>query len=92
MTGILERHVNAVFNCCPGTIKSDLSVVGNTITIVETETDPQCKCICDYDLSSVGLHLNTEHILIFCNNKGEYLRFTIKYKSSLRVGYCQKIQ
>jgi hypothetical protein len=79
------KHVNAVFNCCPGTIKSDLSVVGNTITIVETETDPQCKCICDYDLEyTLGpLSSNTEYILIFCNNKGEYLRFSIKYKSFL---------
>jgi hypothetical protein len=79
------KHVNAVFNCCPGTIKSDLYVEGNNITIVETETDPQCKCICDYDLEyNVGpLSSNEEYTLIFCNNKGEFLRFTIKYKSSL---------
>lgn len=79
------KHVNAVFNCCPGTIKSDISVEGNNITIVENETDPQCKCICDYDLEyTLGpLSSNTEYTLIFCNDKGEFLRFAIKYKSSL---------
>jgi hypothetical protein len=79
------KHVNAVFNCCPGRIKADVSVEGNIFNIVESETDPQCKCICDYDLEyTLGpLSSNTEYTLIFCNDKGEFLRFAIKYKSSL---------
>ncbi len=80
------KHVNAVFNCCPGTIEATVTMQGNEITIVETETDPQCKCICDYDLEySVGpLSSNTEYTLIFCRDNDEYLRFTIKNKSSLK--------
>ncbi|NLX40596.1 MAG: hypothetical protein GXY75_01705 [Bacteroidales bacterium] len=79
------KHVNAVFNCCPGTIKSDVSVEGNNITIVESETDPQCKCICDYDLvSKLGpLSSNEEYTLIFYRDNREFVRFTIKYNSSL---------
>ncbi len=79
------KHVNAVFNCCPGTITSDVYVEGNNITIVESETDPQCKCICDYDLvSKLGpLSYNKEYTLIFCRDNREFVRFTIKYTSSL---------
>ncbi len=79
------KHVNAVFNCCPGTIKSDVYVEGNNITIVESETDPQCKCICDYDLAfNLGpLSNNKEYTLIFCRDNREFLRFTIVYNSSL---------
>lgn len=79
------RHVNAVFNCCPGRIKADVSVEGNTISIVESETDPQCKCICDYDLDfNLGpLSNNKDYTLIFSRYKRELVRFTIKYSPSL---------
>jgi hypothetical protein len=60
-------------------------VEGNNITIVESETDPQCKCICDYDLvSKLGpLSSNEEYTLIFCRDNREFARFTIEYNSSL---------
>lgn len=79
------KHVNAVFNCCPGRIKADVSVEGNTISIVESETDPQCKCICDYDLAfNLGpLSNNKDYTLIFSRYKRELVRFTIKYSPSL---------
>lgn len=79
------KHVNAVFNCCPGRIKADISVEGNVFNIVESETDPQCNCICDYDLVfKIGpLSSNEEYTLIFCRDNREFLRFAIKYKSSL---------
>ena len=79
------KHVNAVFNCCPGRIKADVSVEGNIFNIVESETDPQCKCICDYDIVfKIGpFSNNKEYTLIFSRYKRELVRFTIKYKSSL---------
>jgi len=79
------KHVNAVFNCCPGTIKADVSMEGNIINVVETETNPQCKCICGYDLVfKIGpLSNNKEYTLIFSNNKHEFVKFTIEYNSSL---------
>jgi hypothetical protein len=44
-------HNNVVFNCCPGELKADISVVGNDITISEWSTENFCRCLCNYDLS-----------------------------------------
>jgi hypothetical protein len=44
------KHINAAFNCCPGQIAADISVVNDTITIVEREEQSMCDCSCLYDL------------------------------------------
>ena len=60
------KHVNALFNCCPDTIKADVNMENNIVTIVESETNPICDCICDYDLEyTLGpLTSGKEYILI----------------------------
>ena len=45
------NHQNAIFNCCPGELRADISVDGLLITVSEYDTEQQCKCICPYDLS-----------------------------------------
>jgi hypothetical protein len=45
------KHVNAGFNCCPGTISADLDIFGGTVRITETESSSLCDCSCLYDLS-----------------------------------------
>ncbi len=45
------KHVNAGFNCCPGTISADIDVFGSTIRIEEKESSSLCDCSCLYDLS-----------------------------------------
>jgi hypothetical protein len=43
-------HNNALFNCCPGKIFAECHIVGDTINIVENETENSCDCVCPYDL------------------------------------------
>lgn len=44
-------HINAGFNCCPGVIKADITIENDTIAIVEKESDPNCRCLCLFDIS-----------------------------------------
>lgn len=46
-------HVNAAFNCCPEKIAADVSVKDGVIRIVESETGPNCRCNCLFDLYMV---------------------------------------
>jgi hypothetical protein len=44
------KHVNAGFNCCPGTITADIRVEGGAIRIKESESSSLCDCNCLYDV------------------------------------------
>jgi len=44
------KHVNAGFNCCPGTVSADIQVEGGAIRIRESESSSLCDCSCLYDL------------------------------------------
>jgi hypothetical protein len=44
------KHVNAGFNCCPGTVSADIRVSGGEIRIKEKESSSLCDCSCLYDL------------------------------------------
>ena len=50
-------HVNSAFNCCPKEILVNASVSGDTIVIVERESEGLCDCICLYDLDIEVLNL-----------------------------------
>lgn len=79
------KHVNAIFNCCPDTITVTTSMQGSNISIVESELAPKCDCICNYDLVyKLGPLSNQNYTLIFNRYDQEFLRFTIKYNSSLK--------
>jgi hypothetical protein len=45
------KHVNAAFNCCPGTLTADVTINNDTVRIVERESSAQCLCLCLYDLT-----------------------------------------
>jgi hypothetical protein len=79
------KHVNAVFNCCPDTIKADVSMEGNIITVDESEANPICDCICDYDLEyRLGpLAPNKEYILIFSRGAYVFAKLIINYTPTL---------
>ncbi len=79
------KHINALFNCCPDTIQADVSMKDNIITIVESEVNPICDCICDYDLEyTVGpLTSNKEYILIFSRGAYVFSKLMITYTPSL---------
>jgi hypothetical protein len=44
------KHVNAGFNCCPGTITADILTLGDEIRIKEKESSSLCDCNCLYDI------------------------------------------
>lgn len=46
-------HINAAFNCCPEKIAADVTVKDGVIHIVESETGPNCRCNCLFDLYMV---------------------------------------
>lgn len=49
--GVLRlRHINAGFNCCPGTISADIEISDGELRITESESSSLCDCNCLYDL------------------------------------------
>jgi hypothetical protein len=51
VTGELSlKHVNAGFNCCPGTLYCTVSQQQDTICLQEYETESMCDCNCLFDL------------------------------------------
>jgi len=48
---LLLKHVNAGFNCCPGTVSADIQISGGEIRIKEKESSSLCDCNCLYDLA-----------------------------------------
>ena len=48
--GILTiKHINAGFNCCPGSLSISPDVSKSSIVITEKESAQGCKCLCLYD-------------------------------------------
>ncbi len=44
------KHINACFNCCPGSLYVQTLLDDNTIIIQEFETGAYCSCLCLFDL------------------------------------------
>jgi len=44
------NHINAGFNCCPGSLYCDIKMINDTIIIQEFEKEALCDCDCLYDL------------------------------------------
>jgi hypothetical protein len=47
---LVLKHVNSGFNCCPGELTADVTVIGKRIRIFEKEKEAGCHCLCLYDL------------------------------------------
>lgn len=45
------KHINSVFNCCPGNIFGNVKISKNAIEITEGSEKYDCKCNCLYDLT-----------------------------------------
>ncbi len=63
-------HINAGFNCCPGTIKMSASLSGDTIVVTEKESTSLCDCNCLYDL---------EMTISNVESKSYYIQFVEDY-------------
>jgi hypothetical protein len=95
-TGILLlKHVNGGFNCCPDEILADINIVGEVITIQESESleSGGCDCLClfdvDYQISNLppGEYTIIVHQLYLIEGD-EMLQFTIDLASTPSGSYC----
>jgi len=56
--GVLTlKHINAGFNCCPGTISADIVFRPGEIIIKEKEASSLCDCNCLFDLDYQLIHI-----------------------------------
>jgi len=91
-TLILE-HIDAAFNCCPGEITADISIVNDTITIVERESEAMCHCLCLYDLNYrlTGIEAGTytiQFIEPYTTDADEPLRATVDLSAAPSGNFC----
>jgi hypothetical protein len=64
---VLTFHrVNAGFNCCPGGFTVQVNAHDNVIEILEDEVEPNCHCLClfDLDYEITGVWPGTYRIII----------------------------
>jgi hypothetical protein len=52
------QHINAGFNCCPGTLEAKASFREDSIEITESQEEAGCRCDCLYDMSYSISNLN----------------------------------
>jgi hypothetical protein len=86
------KHLNAIFNCCPGKIYSETNVSYDTLIIQEFEETPGCNCICffDIDFEVDGLEPIDFYLKIsepYCIAQ-EPLIFKLNLKSQMNGTYC----
>jgi hypothetical protein len=58
------KHINASYNCCPDHLYSDITIENNTITIVESEKEAGCNCMCLFDLEIAIYNIESNTYLI----------------------------
>lgn len=57
-------HINAGFNCCPGTLTCHAEVVGDTLFIKENEQLAACSCNCLFDVNLTVRGLESREYII----------------------------
>ncbi len=67
-------HYNTIFNCCPGELKVEKLVVGDTLKLNEYITEGFCNCICPYDITCTLYGVNYQNYVfkILKENVGHY--------------------
>ncbi|MCD4833683.1 MAG: hypothetical protein K8R31_07795 [Bacteroidales bacterium] len=78
------KHVNALFNCCPGKLIANAKIDSTKLIVIEDEEEHGCDCICPYDLNyKIGPLEYGQYQLVI--KKGElliYAEFPITFNSS----------
>jgi hypothetical protein len=87
------KHVNAGFNCCPGTVSADIQITAGGIRIKEKESSSLCDCNCLYDLDYefVGVAPGIYRILVIGPYQIESeppLEFLIDLSGAASGSYC----
>lgn len=92
--GLLKlKHVNAGFNCCPGTISATVEVSNGDILIKERESSSLCDCDCLYDVDYeiAGLAGGTWRISVvgpYQPEEGPALEFLVDLSQASSGSYC----
>ncbi len=86
-------HVNAGFNCCPGSFDADFAFENDSINISEYETGSACDCECLYDLDFeiYNLEASTYRIVFiepYVGLSNEELSFTVNLTDSAQGSFC----
>ena len=89
------KHVNAGFNCCVSTLGAHINIEDNTITLDEYEVNPDCYCLCLYDLFYMIYNLPPGEYTIVVKEPYVYgyegreeIEFTVNLEPGLNGGYC----
>lgn len=87
------KHINAGFNCCPGTVSAEITVEGGEIRIREKESSSLCDCSCLYDVSYefAGVALGIYHISVvgpYQNESDTPLEFRVDLIGAASGSFC----
>ncbi|MBN1213741.1 MAG: hypothetical protein JXA92_14300 [candidate division Zixibacteria bacterium] len=89
------KHVNAGFNCCVDNLGAHITIEDNVITLDEYEINPNCYCLCLYDLYYVFYNLLPGEYTIIVKEPYVYsiegreeIEFTVNLQPGLTGGYC----
>lgn len=90
---LLLKHINAGFNCCPGTITADITVNDRVISIIEREREAGCLCLCLFDLDMEIDDLESGEYTIrvvepYIEDGDESLEFTVELSAGTSGCYC----
>lgn len=78
------KHINAMFNCSPDKLITDVAINGFTIEINENKEGYGANCLCLYDLNyKIGPIAHGKHTVILNKMGAEYYRFSIDYTTSV---------
>lgn len=90
---LMLKHINAAFNCCPGTISADLVILPGEIRIKEKEASSLCDCHCLFDLDFELLNIKPG--IYRMSVKGPYqpedeppLEFVVVLKGPVSGTFC----
>jgi len=89
---LLLKHINAGFNCCPGSLYCKVNISNDTIIIQEFESKQQCDCNCLYDLDIEIVEINSQGYVIkiiepYCGNQ-EQIIFDVDFSVQEQGNYC----
>lgn len=87
------KHINAAFNCCPGTISAEVVILPGEIRIKEKEASALCDCNCLFDLDYELINIRPGVYRI--SVKGPYqpedeppLEFVVALKGPVSGTFC----
>ncbi len=78
--------INAVLNCCPGEITSNVFIQNEIFKVVFIEETPtKCSCICDFDLECVidSMENREYNLEVYAHSDRPKAKFRFNYSSKL---------